>query len=71
MEQAKEMAKSIAIASDPERYVRAAIKHYQSVIAEREATKGAKDVRQTQAVNVSQPSSLQRPRVVWKQPQKN
>jgi hypothetical protein len=71
MEQAKEIAKSIAIASDPERYVRAAIKHYQSVISEREASKGAKDVRQSQAVNVSQPSSLQRPRVVWKQPQKN
>jgi len=71
MEQAKEIAKSIAIASDPERYVRAAIKHYQSVIAEREASRGAKDVRQSQAVSVSQPTGLKRPQVVWKVPTKN
>jgi hypothetical protein len=70
MAQAKEIAKSIAIASDPERYVRAAIKHYQAVIAEREATRGAKNVRQTQAVNVSQPTGTQRPQVIWKVPSK-
>ena len=71
MAQAKEIAKSIAIASDPERYVKAAIKHYQSVIAEREASKGAKQVTQTRAVNVSQPTGTNRPQVVWKVPTKN
>lgn len=70
MEQAKEIAKSIAIASDPERFVKAAIKHYQSVIAEREAGRNAKQTTQSQAVTVSQPTVNQRPRVVWKQPQK-
>jgi len=71
MEEAKEMAKSIAIASDPERYVKAAIKHFQSVMSERQAGANAKDVRQTQAVNTSQPTGTNRARVQFRVPQKN
>lgn len=70
MEQAKEIAKSIAIASDPERYAKAVVKHYLSVMAEREAGRNAKQTTQSQAVTVSQPTVNQRPRIVWKQPQK-
>lgn len=67
MVQAKEIALSIAIASDPSRFAKAVTKHYQACMAEIEATKGAKEVRPSQAVIVNQaPATMQRPKVVFR-----
>lgn len=66
MQLAKEAALGIAIASDPNRFAKAAIKHYNSVMAERAASKNATQVSpSTKGAVVVQPSTgTTRPQLV-------
>ncbi len=68
IEQAKDVALKIAISSDPERYAKAIIKHYQAGLEERKANNGAKSVTETngrQAVVVNNGTPT-KPRVMFR-----